>query len=92
MFGNPHIGRWVFGVLGIRPKPVDLLGRDDRNEDLLFAQDAWTSGQFVQQWKLRMMALEATLKEVANGKWRRLLARNKSFICTNVKISDSAIF
>ena len=29
--------------------PVDLFGRDDGDEDLLFAQDTYPSGQFVQQ-------------------------------------------
>ena len=53
---------------------VDLLGWDETDEDLLFAQDTSRSGQFVQQWTLRMMALEAALKGVANSRLRRLLA------------------
>ena len=56
--------------------PVDLFGWEDVDEDLLFAQDTALAGQFVQQWKLRMRAHEATLKQVANSKLRRLLARN----------------
>ena len=46
----------VFG-----PNPADLHGWGDRDEDLAFAQDTSLSGQFVQQWKLRMMAQEAAL-------------------------------
>ena len=57
--------------------PADLFGRDDSEEDLLFAQDTSLAGQFVNQWKPRMRAEEATLKEVANIKLRRLLAYNK---------------
>ena len=36
------------------------------------------------------MALEAALKAVADRKLRRLLARNKSVNCTDVKNSDAA--
>ena len=77
----------VFGA-----NPVDLYGWDDSEDDLLFAQDTSVSGQFVQQWKLRMMAQEAALKEIANSKLRRLLAFNKTFNCTDVKVGDSVLF
>ena len=56
-------------------RSVDLFGRDDRDEDLLFARGTSLSGQFAQKWKLRMMAPDAALKKVANGKLRWLLAR-----------------
>ena len=36
------------------------------------------SGRFAQQWKLRVMAQKAALKEVAHGKLRRLLTYKKS--------------
>ena len=42
--------------------PADLFGWDDSEEDLSFAQDTSLAGQFVNQWKLRMRAQEATLK------------------------------
>ena len=58
---------------------VDLFGRRDTDEDLLFAQDASSLGLFVRRWKLRMIAREAALKEVANNKLRRLLAHGRSF-------------
>ena len=58
--------------------PVDPYGWRDQEED-----------QFAQQWKLRMMAQEAALKEVANRKLLRLLASNKTFNCTDVKIGRS---
>ena len=54
--------------------PTDLYRWGDNGGDLLRAQDTSVSGQFAQQWKLRMMAQEAALKEVANSKLRRLLA------------------
>ena len=40
---------------------------DDQDGDLSFAQDASLSGQFAQQWKLRIRAQEAALKEIANS-------------------------
>ena len=60
--------------------PVDLFGWDDSDEELLFAQDTSLVGQFANhsgnligrtsEWKLRMRAQEATLREVANSKLR----------------------
>ena len=41
--------------------PMDLYGWDDSDDDLLFAQDASISGQFVHQWQLRIRAQEAAL-------------------------------
>ena len=35
---------------------MDLYGWDDSDDDLLFAQDTSISGQFVQQWQLRIRA------------------------------------
>ena len=51
--------------------PMDLYGWDDSEGDLLFAQDTSISGQFVQQWQLRIRAQEAALREIANSKLRR---------------------
>ena len=45
----------------------------------------------IQQWKLRMMALEAALGEAAYSRLRRLLANNKPFKCTDVQIGDAAL-
>ena len=39
-----------------------------------------------------MIAQEAALKGVANSKLRRLLARKKSFECTEVRIGHAALF
>ena len=50
------------------------------------------SGQFAQQWKFRMMARGAALREVAKSKLRRLLARNKTFNCADIKVGDSVLF
>ena len=76
----------VFG-----PNPVDRYGwRDGKDGGLLFAQDTPPSGQFAQQWKLRMMAQGAALKGVAYSKLRRLLAYNQSFTCTDVHIGGAS--
>ena len=71
---------------------MDLCGWEDKDEDLAFAQDTSLSGQFAQQWTLRMRAQEVASKEIANGKLWRLLAFNKPFTCTDVKIGDAALF
>ena len=68
--------------------PVDLYGWDDREEDLLFAQDTSVSGQFAQEWELRRMAHEAASKEVANSGLRSLSTYNKTFSCADVEIGD----
>ena len=52
--------------------PLDLFGRGDAGGDLMFAQDTSLAGQFVQRWKLRIRAQEATLKDVTDSKLRRL--------------------
>ena len=72
--------------------PIDLLGWEDNNGALVFAQDTSSVGQFVQQRKLRMRAQEATVKEVANSKLRRLRAYNKSYNSLDINIGDSALF
>ena len=72
--------------------PADLFARVGQDEDLIFAQDTSLASQFVQQRKLRMRAQEGTLKEIADSKQRRLLARNKTINCPNVAAGDSALF
>ena len=69
--------------------PVDLFGWEGGDEDMLFAQDSSLAGQFVNQWKLRMRAQEATLKEIANNKLRRVLPRNKTFNCAEIDVGDT---
>ena len=76
----------VFG-----PNQANLYGWEDKDEDLAFAQDASLLGQFVQQWKLPMVAQAAALKEIASSLPRRLLAFNKSPTCTDVKIGDTVL-
>ena len=70
---------------------MDLYGWGDTKEDLLFAQDNSISGQFVQQWRLRIRAQEAALREVANSKLRRRLAYNKTLECVDIKVGDSVL-
>ena len=77
----------VFGLI-----LMDLSGREGADEDLTSARETSLAGQFVQQWKLCMRAQEAALKEVANNKPRRLLARNISFNCADINVGDSALF
>ena len=72
-------------------KPGEFFGREADNEDLLFTQDTSLAEQFAQQWKLRMRALEAVLKEVAKRKLRRLLANNKSVNCAGITTGDSVL-
>ena len=79
--------RLVFGS-----NPVGLYGWGDQDENLLLAQDSSVSEQFAQRWKLRMMAQEVALKEVANGKLRRLLAYNTTSNCTDAKNGDTVLF
>ena len=59
------------------PNPVGLSGRDDKDVDVPFAQNASTSGHFAQQRIVRMMARGAGLGGVANCKLRC----SKSFSC-----------
>ena len=72
--------------------PVDLYGWENEDKDLTIAQGASLSSQFAQRWKLRMMEQGAALKEIACRRLRRLLAYNKSFNCTDVKIGDTVRF
>ena len=58
--------------------PAELVGWGDKNEDQTFARDTSLSGQFAQQWKLRVMAQEAALKEIADRRFRRLMTFNKA--------------
>ena len=62
----------VFG-----PSPAELFRWEGGDGDLMFTQDTFSAGQFVQQWKLRVRGQEAALKEVAGSKLRRLVAHNK---------------
>ena len=77
-------------VLG--SNPADLCGWEDKDEDLMFAQDTSLAGRLVQQWELRMRAQEATLKEIARSKLRRLLAYSKSFNCADIAGGDDVPF
>ena len=77
----------VFGA-----NPVGLRGWGGRKEDLLFGQDTSGSGKSAQQWKLRVTAREAALKEVADCKLVCLLAHNKTFDSADAKLGDSALF
>ena len=90
--GCPVLGACSAHQVVFRSNPVGLAGRDDKDEKLLFGPDASPSGRFAQQWKLRMMAQEAALNEVANCKLGKPLAYNKSFNCADVKIGDTALF
>ena len=67
---------------------MDRCGCDDADEDLLFVQDTSISGQFVQQWLLRIRAQKAALKEISDSKLRRLLAYNKTVGCVDIKVGD----
>ena len=66
-------------------------GWGDEDEDRLFAQDTSLSGQFVAQWKLRMLAQEAASKEIANIKLRRILAFTNPFDSVDVGVGDEVL-
>ena len=72
--------------------PADLVGWEDKDEDLAAARATSFSGQFAQRWKLRMTARGAALKGIVNSRLRRLLARNGPFSCGDVEIGDTAPF
>lgn len=55
-------------------EPAALYGWRDADERLSVAHDTSSSGQFAQQWKIRIMARVGAPKEIANGKFRRQLA------------------
>ena len=69
--------------------PVDYYMQQDNNIDSQFAQSASISGQLVQQSKPRTAAREASLREIAKSKPRRLLTRNQSFGRADVGAGDS---
>ena len=78
--------------LGFGSNPADLHVWRDGGDDLLFVQETSISGQFAQQWRLRMMARKAALREMANSESRRLFAHARLFDCPDVKVGDWALF
>ena len=71
-------------LIAVGSNPADNFGWGEEDEDLLYAQDTSLSGQFAAQWKLRMLAQKAALKEIANGKLRRILAFKNSLDSVDV--------
>ena len=78
--------------IALGSNPADLFGREDGGEDMMFAQDTALAGQFVNQWKIRAEAQEATRAVIANNKLRWLLAFNKTFNCAEIDVGDMALF
>ena len=76
-------------VFGSNPAGHFGSGADD--EDLLLAPETPLSGQFAQQWKLRIIAQDAAPKEVASSKLCRLLPYNRSFNCTDAQSEGSVL-
>ena len=72
-------------------KPVGVHKWEEKDEAVTLADDTSLSGQFAQHWKLRIMAQEAALKEIADGRLRRALAFNESFSRADVKIGDTVL-
>ena len=89
---RPHV-EWRFPAYQIvfGSNPAELCEFEDKDGDLTFAQDSSLSRQFVQQWKLRILAQEAALREFAGGRLRNFLAYSKSFKCTGVEIRNTAL-
>ena len=69
-----------------------FLDRGEGDANLLFAPDTSPSGQYGQQLKSRVMAMDADLKEGGNSKQRRLLMHNKSFNCADAQVGDPVFF
>ena len=72
--------------------PADNFGWGDGDGNLPFAQGTSQSGHFVAQWKLRMMAQETALREIANSKLRRISARNNSPDSVDVRAVGEVLF
>ena len=69
-----------------RPNCADLSWWQDGDADLLFAGETSISGLLFKQWNLRVMPQKAAVREMVNGKLRRLLAHNRPFDRTYVKV------
>ena len=63
--------------MALGSNPVGPCVRQDDDGDLDAAKDASILGRFVQEWKLRMLAQEAPLKEIAIVELRPLLPQNE---------------
>ena len=78
-------------MVALGSNPLYPFLRRGAYRDLQFAQDTSISGRFAQQRKFRMLAQAVAFKGVTKSKLRRLLAREKSFNCTDVAIGDSVL-
>ena len=85
-------GGWPAYHMVFGSNPACLFGWEDAGGDMLFMQDTSLSGQFAQQWELRIRAQEMVIEEVANRKLRRPLAYNKSPNRADIAIGDSVLF
>ena len=61
-------------LMALGSKPPDFYGWGGDDGGHLSAQDTSLPGQFVQQWKLRVRAKQAAMKEIASSELRRLPA------------------
>ena len=86
-----HGGRPTYQA-ALGPNPADPYLWRDGDSDSDFAQEPPISGQFFQWWKLRTMAREAASEGIAEKKMRRLIARNTSLDCADVKAGGSVSF
>ena len=53
---------------------------EEDDSELAFLQETSAPKRFAQQWKLRAVAQEAIMKEIAKSKLRRLSARKKTWV------------
>ena len=63
----------------------------DHGDELGFGQDTFVLSQFAQQRKLKVMKQEATLKEAADSRLRRLVAPNQAFRGLEIEVGGSGI-
>ena len=72
--------------------PADVSMWQDNDDELGCVQNAAVSSQFAQQWKLRVMAHEAALEELAASKLRRPLGRNRAFQRAEIEAGNSVYY
>ena len=69
--------------------PADLYVWRDNYYESDFVQNASASSQFARKWKLRDMAEGATLKGLAKGNLKDLLARSRKFHGAGAKVGNA---
>ena len=72
--------------------PAYLNAWEENDRDLDFARDASVSSRLASQWKLRVLAQEAMLKDMDNGQLRRIMHHHQTFNSFGIAIGDAVVF